>query len=210
MSFSLTSRPDGSMRTRRFSSRPPGASSKPSASSSRAPSAWRAPAPPSEVPESPQPTRTRRTRCRERRGAVRRRRTWSLTLGVAQGAGHVEQACDRRHLHHRLSRAPSSAKWVPTTWSPTGPVAYSGDQPPAGRRRASATAVPSPPSTRGSGRFSASGSTRRTPAAMASAAAWADRDSLKPLGAGRRHCSVHRDGEDTDGSFSGVTRTHDA
>ncbi|EOY47186.1 hypothetical protein SLI_2471 [Streptomyces lividans 1326] len=80
-----------------------------------------------------------------------------------------------------VSPVPSSAKWVPTR-SPTGPVAASAtSRPPVAD--ASATAVPSPPSTSGIRSISASGSTRRTPAAMASAAARADRDSLNPLGA---------------------------
>ncbi len=55
------SSPVASMSWIRFSSLPPGASSRPSASSRRAPRAWSAPAPPSDVPESPQPTRMRRT-----------------------------------------------------------------------------------------------------------------------------------------------------
>lgn len=77
--------------------------------------------------------------------------------------------------------SPRRAKWL-LTGSPTGPVAvYGTSRPPVAA--ASASAVPSPPSTSGIRSTAASGTTLSRPSAMDSATWRAERDSLKPLGA---------------------------
>ena len=75
------------------------------------------------------------------------------------------------------------------TGSPTGPVTVTGMSCPwvAAARVA---AEPSPPSTSGRLRTTAAGTTRRTPAVMASATSSADRLSVNPLGATTKRRSV--------------------
>ena len=186
-------RPDRSRCTASRRCRPPAATGAPSRSRMRAPRASSAPAPPSLVPESPQPT-TIRSAPESNAAAISSPTPWVVVApGSRRSRGTSRSpAADAISTTAVPEPRPPSRAHCASTASPTGPVTRAAmSSPPVAA--ASAAAVPSPPSGTGYSSTCTPGMTRRTPAAIACATASALRLSLNPLGATRMRCGMWMD-----------------
>ena len=172
---------DRSIRSRRTSASPPTVRSRPSTSRSLAPRACAMPAPASLVALPPIPTMNLRN------PSLDMPRTSSPSPYVVASRGFRASTGTRWRPD---VWAVSTTAVVPSpitpqqaaTWPPSGPVTLETlDAPPDAPTRTSNVSLP--PSATGANTLSASGSTRRTPSLMASAASWADMLPLKACGA---------------------------